>query len=171
MRRVLVLLLLGLALGAGAPREALLAEARRVMASARYCALLSTGADGRISARAMDPLPPDADFAIWLATNPASRKVRELAGSPRATLYYFDGKSGSYASLQGRIRRVQDRASLEAHWKEEWKPFYGDRWKDLVLLKFEPERLELSSPAEGLGPDKATWAPQSVAFPPGKTNE
>ncbi len=164
MRCALVLLLLSLSAQAEPPRGALLAEARRVMASARYCALLTTGTDGRISARAMDPLPPDPDFEVWLATNPASRKVREVAGSPRATLYYFDEMRGSYASLQGRIRVVEDRAAKEAHWKDEWKPFYGDRWQDLVLLRFVPERLEVSSPAEGLGPDKGTWAPQSVEF-------
>jgi general stress protein 26 len=172
MHRALALILVSLAgMAAVPPRADLLAEARRVMVAARFCALLTSGEDGRISARTMDALPPDPDFVVWIATNPKSRKVGELRRNPKVTLYYFDEKTSSYASLQGRAQLVDDPAAKEAHWKEQWKPFYKERGAGMLLLRIAPERIEVSSPAKGLVSDEATWAPPSVEFEPGKKPE
>jgi len=172
MRRFLVLLLVSLAgMAAVPPRADLLAEARRVMEAARFCALLTSGDEGRISARTMDALPPDPDFVVWIATNPKTRKVGELRRNPKVTLYYFDEKTSSYICLQGRAKLVDDPAAKAAHWKEQWKPFYKDRGAGLLLIRVQPERIEVSSSTHGMAPDEATWAPVSVEFGPGKNQE
>jgi general stress protein 26 len=165
MRRALLLLCISLAgMAAGPPRADLLTEARRVMEAARFCAFATAGEDGRISTRTMDALPPDKEFVVWFATNPKSRKVGELRRNPKVTLYYFDEKTSSYVCLQGRAQLVDDPAAKAAHWKEEWKPFYKDRGSDLLLIRIQPEKLEVSSTAKGMTPDEATWAPVSVDF-------
>ncbi|MCA1733781.1 MAG: hypothetical protein LC732_09280 [Acidobacteria bacterium] len=38
--------------------------------------------------RVMDPASPDARMAVTLMTNPASRKVAQIARDPRVTLFY-----------------------------------------------------------------------------------
>lgn len=168
MRRALCLLLGSLAVQAALPREDLLKEARRVMEAARYCALVSHGQDGRISARTLDPFSPDADFVVWITTNPQSRKVGEIRRDPKVTLYYLDEKTSAYVSLQGRAMLVDAPGAMAEHWKEAWAPFYKDRPRGLALLRFQPERIEVSSPASGIGSDEATWAPQVAELKPGK---
>src|SRR5687767_9182648 len=74
-------------------REALISAAREIMTTTRYCALITTGRNGRSHARTMDAFAPEADMTVWLATNPRSRKVNEIRRNPKVTLYYFDRES------------------------------------------------------------------------------
>src|SRR5215472_4849456 len=67
-------------------REKLISTAREVMKTARYCALITTGDQGRTNARTMDAFAPDENMIVWLATNPLSRKVAEIRRRPRVTL-------------------------------------------------------------------------------------
>jgi hypothetical protein len=53
-------------------RDKLLTTAREIIASARYAALITKGANGQINARTMDPFAPAADMVIWFGTNPRS---------------------------------------------------------------------------------------------------
>lgn len=156
--RSLLLILALLTPAWAADRRQILAEARRIMAEARTCTLITHAAGGRLSARTMDPQAPGADFVVWMATNPKSRKAAELRRDPRVTLYYFDEKSAATLSLQGRAALVDDPAAKTLHWKDEWKPFFPDRDASLLLLRVQPERLEVSSPSHGLGNDPVTWA-------------
>ena len=115
-------------------REQLLTTATQIMATARYAALITTGANGRINARTMDPFAPAADMVIWFGTNPRSRKVRELRRNPRVTIYYVDPVAQAYVSIQGTARLVNDRAEKARRWKDEWKAFYPDREKSYLLI-------------------------------------
>lgn len=171
MRTLLVLLLAAFPVLAAPPREDLLAEARRVMVAARFCALITHGTEGGLSARTMDALPPDPEFVVWIVTNPKSRKVAEIRNNPEVTLHYFDEKTSAYVSLQGRAELVDDPAAKRAHWKEEWKPFYKDRDAGAQLLRVIPSRLEVSSSAKGLASDETTWAPPSLVFGSRKSRE
>jgi general stress protein 26 len=56
-------------------RTAILEAARDVIDNARYCSLVTVGSDGHPQARMVDPLSPDADFTMWIATNPLTRKT------------------------------------------------------------------------------------------------
>lgn len=145
-------------------REQLLTTAKEIMATARYAALITTGANGRINARTMDPFPPDADMVIWFGTNSRSRKVRELRRNPRVTVYYIDPAAQAYVSIQGTARLVNDRAEKARRFKDEWKAFYPDREKSYLLIAVKPERLEVISVKAGLTGDPNTWAPHTVIF-------
>ena len=149
---------------AGTSREQLLTTAREIMATARYAALITTGANGRINARTMDPFAPGADMVIWFGTNSKSRKVRELRRNPRVTIYYLDPVAQAYVTIQGTVRLVNDRAEKARRWKDEWKAFYPDREKSYLLIAVKPERLEVISVKAGLTGDPNTWAPHTVIF-------
>ena len=56
---------------AGADRAAVLRAAKEVIQKARYCSFITLGEDGQPQARIVDPLGPDDDMTIWVATNAA----------------------------------------------------------------------------------------------------
>lgn len=149
---------------AGTSRQELLTAAREIMATARYAALITTGANGRINARTMDPFPPTAEMEIWFGTNPRSRKVRELRRNPRVTIYYVDPIAQAYVTILGTARLVNDPREKARRWKDEWKPFYPDREKSYLLIAVTPERLEVINVSKGLNGDPITWNPHTVTF-------
>ena len=107
--RALAVAVASVFLGAGLQQpdpepDRIVEAARAVMAAARYCALITLDADGAPQARTMEPFPADDDFTVWMATNKSTRKVRELANDPRATLYYLDAQGGAYVTLTGVAR-------------------------------------------------------------------
>lgn len=146
-------------------RDALIAAAREIMISTRYCALITTGRTGRAHARAMDAFAPEADLTVWLATNPRSRKVTEIRRNPKVTLYYFDRESAAYVTIYGTARLVNDRAEKQRRWKDDWKAFYPDRDKSYLLIKVTPHRLEVVNINKGVVGTSPTWQPLSVDFP------
>jgi general stress protein 26 len=136
--------------------------ARRIMTAARYCALVTMGEDGRPRARTMDPFPPDDGFVVWMATNPRTRKVREIRRDRRVTLYYYDAEARGYVTLFGTARLVDDPEEKARRWKPGWEAFYPDRDRSYLLIEVTPERLEISSPADGIDNDPVTWLPRSI---------
>ena len=149
-----------------AGRDATLRAAREVALKARYATLVTNGPDGQPQARIVDALGPDADFAVWIGTNPATRKVAELAKDPRVTLNFFDAAGPAYVTLVGTAAVVTDPEVKAVHFKDEWGPFYKDKFRgaDFVLLKFVPARLEVVSQAHGLVNDPKNWRPVTVEF-------
>ena len=55
-------------------REELLGIAREVVAGASFVSLATVDEDGHPAVRAMDPLPPEDDWVVWLATNPPAAR-------------------------------------------------------------------------------------------------
>jgi general stress protein 26 len=147
-------------------RATLLAAAREVMQTARYCAFVTFGPDGRAQARAVDAFAPEQDMTVWVATKPATRKVAEVRKDPRVTLYYYEPKGPGYVTLLGDAQVVDDPAEKAKRWKEEWASFYSDRNRgaDYVLLRVRPRRLEVVSYGKGLLGDPVTWRPFEVVF-------
>ena len=135
--------------------------ARRVVAAARYATFATVDGSGQPQARTVQPLLPDAGWRVWFATNPRTRKVREVAQQPRVALHYFDHATESYVAITGRARVVTDRRSKDAHWDPAWNAFYKNRDTDVVLIVVEAARVEVVSPALGVNSDEATWRPQS----------
>ncbi len=150
-----------------AERSAILKAARDVSSKARYATFVTIGPDGQPQARIIDPIGPDAEFAVWVATNPATRKVADLARDPRATLQFFEASLPAYVTLVGTASLVADPEVKALHWKDDWGPFYKDKFRgaDFVLLKFVPKRLEIVSQSHGLVNDPKTWRPVSAEFP------
>jgi len=55
--------------------DSLLNAALDIIEVTRYCALITTGSEGEIHVRTMDPFLPERDMTIWFGTNKNSRKV------------------------------------------------------------------------------------------------
>lgn len=155
-----------LASAQGPTREALIAAARDIMTSARYCSVLTVGGDGRPQARVVDTFAPEADMTVWFATNPASRKVADLRRDDRVTLHCFDARApeNGYVTLFGRGRLVDDPAEKAKRWKPGWEAFWPDRGAGYLLVAITPERLEVVSPKRGIDGDPRTWQPPGVLF-------
>lgn len=145
-------------------KEQLIASAREIMATARYCALITLDSSKRPQARTLDPFPPDANMVVWLGTNPRSRKVTEIRRNPRVTLYYFDPEGQAYVTISGIARLVNDPKEKARRWKDEWKDFYPDRTKDYLLIVVKPDKLELVNVTKGIIGDPKTWRPPTVNF-------
>lgn len=136
--------------------------ARRIMAAARYCTLVTLGDDHRPQARIVDPLGPDESFAIYIATNPLSRKVGEIRRDPRVTLLYFDTARLGYVTVIGEAREV-DEAGKRSHHKNEWQPFFPrEKPAAYILYRVNVQRLEVVSAKDGLSGDPTTWRPEIV---------
>ena len=148
-------------------REEIIAAARDVIQKARYCSLTTVGGDGHPQARIVDPLGPDPDFTMWIATNPLTRKVREIRRNPRTTLLCFDTATSSYVTIVGRASLITDAASKQKHWKADWAPIYpkGPRDDGFVLIRVTPTRLEIVSESRGMVGDPTTWLPLAIEFP------
>jgi PPOX class probable F420-dependent enzyme len=150
------------------PASVILAAAREIMKTARYCSLVTLDAAGQPQARIVDPFPPEDKLAIWIATNPATRKVREIRADPRVSLIYFDPKGPAYVTVIATAEVVEDPAEKARRWKEDWARFYVDRNRgsDYVLIRVKPTRLEVVSEAHGLINDPKTWRPPAVDLEP-----
>jgi general stress protein 26 len=144
--------------------EQLIVTAREIMATARYCALITLDSSGRPQARTLDPFPPDENMVVWLGTNPRTRKVAEIRRDPRVTLYYFDPEGQAYVTISGIARLVNDPKEKAKRWKDEWKDFYPDRAKDYLLIVVKPEKLEVVNVTKGIVGDPKTWKPPTVNF-------
>ena len=145
-------------------REKLIATAREIMVTARYCALITLDSSGRPQARTLDPFAPDENMVVWLGTNPRSRKVAAIRRNPRVTLYYFDRESQAYVAITGIARLINDSKAKLKWWKDEWQAFYPNRTKDYLLIRVEPEKLEVVNVKKGIVGDPHTWKPPSVTF-------
>lgn len=145
-------------------RETLISAAREIMNTTRYCALITTGRNGRAQARTMDAFAPEADMTVWLATNSRSRKVAEIRRNPKVTLYYFDRESAAYVTIYGTARLVNDKNEKAKRWKEDWKTFYPDRERDYLLIEITPEKLEVVSVNKGIVGDERRWQTPTVNF-------
>ena len=148
-------------------RNQVLSAAREVMQKARYCSLVTIGADGHPQARIVDPLGPDDAFTVWVATNPLTRKVAEVKRDPRVTLICFETGSESYVTVLAQASIVTDPDEKARRWKNEWTPFYsrGAAGDDVTLIRLAPRRLEIVSVARGMAGDPKTWRPLAVEFP------
>lgn len=151
----------GQAPAAPSGRAAIVKAAADVMQRARYCALVTIGADGQPQARVVDAFAPEDDLTVWIATKPVTRKVEQIRADPRVTLFYFDPGGPDYVTLLGTAELVTDPAAKKAHWKKEWAGFYKDenRGDDYLLIKVRPRRLEIVSARHGIAGDPATWRP------------
>lgn len=166
---LLLPVLLAVADAQGSPRAAakpsLEQNARRIVASVAYPTFITTDLTGRPQARTVQPQQPDSAWTVWFATNPRTRKVREITRDPRVVLHYFDQPTLSYVALIGRARVVRDRATKDAHWTTAWNAFYADRDTSVVLIAVTAERLEIVSTTLGITGDAATWRPPTVRLP------
>ncbi len=147
-------------------RATVIAAATDIIQKAHYCTFITVDADGQPQARIVDPIAPDADFTIWFATNPLTRKVDQVRRNPQVTLSCFDAGTSSYVTLLGRGSLVTDVDEKQRHWKNEWAAIYpnGAKGDDFMLIRIAPARLEVVSESRGLVGDAKTWLPLTIDF-------
>jgi general stress protein 26 len=144
-------------------RDSILMAAREIMAASKMCGFVSM--DGKNpQIRTMDPFQPEVDFTIWLATNPASRKVKQLKRNSNVALYYADPSENGYVTVYGKAILVNDSIEKARHWKEEWNPYYPNRDTQYLLIKVVPSYLEVINYKRDLKGDPKTWQPVKVVF-------
>ena len=132
------------------------------MKAARYATFVTIGTKHQPQARIVDPLEPDETMTVYVATNPRSRKVREIRDDPRVTLLYFDAGRPAYVTLIGHARPV-DTPEKRTHVKTEWAQFFPpDKPESYVLYRVEVTRVEVVSSKDGLPGDPTTWRPEIV---------
>lgn len=145
-------------------RERILSVARDIIKAARFCTLVTLGEKGQPQARIVDPVEPDAAFAVYFATNPKSRKVAQIRKDARVTLLYFDAARAAYVTLVGKAAEVTG-ADKATHRKTDWNEFFAaDRPNSYVLYRVIPIRAEVVSAKDGLIGDPTTWRPEIVEF-------
>ncbi len=145
-------------------RDELIAGARELIATQKYCALITLDETGAPSVRTMNPFPPEDDMTVWIATNDRSRKVREIRRDPRVTLYYSDHQQAlGYVSIAGRAVLVDDMKEITKRKRAYWDTAFPGL-KHLVLIKVDPERLDILYYKKGILADPETWRTPSVEF-------
>lgn len=149
-------------------RDAILKAARAIAGEARYATLVTIDPSGQPHSRIVDPFPPDPDFAIWIGTHAATRKLAHIAANPRVTLLYFDPPRQHYVSVLGSATIVRERAERLRRFKPEWKGFYanGAEGDDYVLITITASRLEVVAESLGMTNDPATWRPVTLDLKP-----
>ena len=146
------------------PRDSLLKVSRAIVDSARCRVLITVDEYGKPHAREMDPFAPEDDMVIWLGTNPQTRKVKQIQNNPNVSVFYYDPKTFSYVSIEGKALLVNDSDQKLKHWKDYWKVYYPDREKDFILIKVIPDRLEVVSFQYNLFWKTVSYMPHSVDF-------
>lgn len=146
----------------GAVDTKLESVARKIIAEVRYAGFTTIDSLGYPNTRTMDALPPSDHFEVWLATNPASRKVRQIKNNSAVALYYSQSEKGNYVTLIGRASLIDDPESKAKHWRDEWEEFYPTK-QDMLLIKVEPIRLEVVSYEHGIISESKDWkAPETI---------
>lgn len=148
--------------------DSLVVAARVIMASARYCTLVTLDKTGRPQVRTMDPFAPDDEMVVWFGTNRRSRKVEQILSDPRVALHYLAPSGAGYVSISGRARIVDDPSETARYWKDEWESFYTNKEADYVLIAVKPESLEIVDYSRGIVGDSETWKAPSVQFDSGR---
>lgn len=147
-------------------RSAILTAARTIMANARYATLVTINGNAPADARIVDPFAPEDELTIWFATNAASRKVAELKKDRRVTLLYFDAANKGYVTVKGTATLVTTAAEKAKRWKDEWAGMWSrkNEGDDYVLVRVDPDTIEVVSVALGMINDPATWRPVTLTF-------
>jgi general stress protein 26 len=139
-------------------------DAAREIMTAGTCTLVTVNNLNQPYARVMDPLDPDKNFVVWLATNPRSRKILHIDTNPNVVLHYVDQVDNGYVLLYGKAELVRDSTLFNDHWKPEWNQFYRNKNTDCVLIKVVPTRLEVIHYMAGITGDSLTWQPTVITF-------
>ena len=145
-------------------RADLIAAAREIMTAQQYCALITLDEDSRPTVRTMNPFPPEDDMTVWIATSTLTRKVQHIRRDPRVTLYYADhSKATGFVAITGRAVLVDDRAEMIKRKRAYWDSAFPG-FKNLVLIKVIPERMDVLNYKRGALDDSVTWRTPSVEF-------
>jgi general stress protein 26 len=146
------------------PRDTLLAAARDMMVTAKYCALITLDASGHPRARTMNASPPDENMVVWMGTSRLTRKVEEIRNDPRVTLYYAHPEHAGYVTVYGTAALIDDEKEKDKRWKEEYASYFPEGKAGYILIAVTPQRIEVTDYTRGIMGDKKTWRPPAIKF-------
>ncbi len=141
-----------------------LKSARQVIDSAYFATVITITKKGEAKARIMEPFKPEKDFSIMLATNPKTRKIKELKQNNNMTLHYFEKNNPAYVTLIGKATIVNDSITKSKYFKKGWEAFYANRTNAYTLIKFTPKSLEMINIRDGYTGEKEDWKPTIIKF-------
>ena len=143
--------------------QKVLSLARQVIATARYGTLVTIDDEGQPRTRIVDPFPPDDEFVIYVATKPVTRKVEQIRGNDKVSLFYFDADGRNSVSVMGRAKLIED-LDLKQQMRRDADSakIYPDFPDDYLLIKIIPNRVEGLLP--GYRGDRETWVQVGVNF-------
>ena len=111
-------------------------------------------------------MPVYTSNPVWifmdLITNPRSRKIAHLNNNPSVSINFQSKDRKSYVSINGEAELINDISLKTKYWKNEWTPFYSDIENDCVLIKINPQILEIVSSNESISSDPVTWRPLTL---------
>lgn len=109
------------------------------------------------SARYVQPIVEWQDelFTIWVGTLASSRKIAEIRHNPNVTLALGNDSAVANLIIHGKATLHTDIQKKLQVWKPEWKLFFPDGPKDddYIVIRIEPERLELMDIKRGITPE------------------
>jgi general stress protein 26 len=139
----------------------ILEAASEMMKSAGLCFLTTIGENGLPNIRLMQPFLPEADLTVWFGASAFSRKVREIRNDNRAVLAYQLAEENAYITLLGHTQVVDNLELRRRYWMEAWIDFYtgGPASDEYILIRFEPERIEIMNFKRQIHPEPFGLAP------------
>jgi general stress protein 26 len=144
--------------------ETVLQAARQVVQDTSFATLITIDQTGQPKARTVDAFAPGADWVVWIATRPSSRKVTEITQTPQVTVHYYSDALKSYVSLMGEASLVSEIAiKKRMRRSQDSKKLYPNFPDDYQLIRIQPTRLEGILP--GFRGHPKTWEPIGVNFP------
>jgi general stress protein 26 len=81
------------------------------------------------------------DLLIYMTTNTASAKLRQIRGNPRGSVYYSHPKKFQGVLLVGDLEIVDDSSLRRALWSKGWEVYYpgGPDDSDHTVLRMLPK--------------------------------
>ena len=160
---------LALACLLAAPADArdLEAAIRAVVSKDPTAALVTVDAGGQPRVRSVDVRPLDDSLVFWIATKPNTRKVKQIAEHPQVTLYFNVDGEGSYVSVMGHARLVDDAETVKRiSWRkaDARAAFWPEFPRDYLLIEVTPDWIEVIG--EGIQADAETWRPAALELKP-----
>jgi general stress protein 26 len=145
-------------------RDTLISVAREIISETTYCGLVTIDSTGQPQVRTMNPFPLGDDLTIWFATSRNSRKVKEIRNNPKVSVYFADHVNAKgYVSIAGTAEILDDKELLIKMKRAYWEGLPD--WQNIfVLIKIEPETLEVINYKHGINNDPVTFRAPSIVF-------
>ncbi len=92
--------------------------------------LVTLAGDGAIVSRMMATQKRRDGVDMWFVTTADGEKITELRANPEVNISYVDSGSRDWVSVSGTATINQDRATIRAHYKPDWKAWFPDEGGD-----------------------------------------
>jgi len=138
-------------------RDTIILAAMEIIKATNYCALVTIDSTGQPQTRTMNPFPANDQLITWFATSRTSRKVKELKGNPKVSVYFADHVSAKgYVNITGIAEVIDDKELLLKMKRDYWNGI--PNWQDkFVLIKIIPRTIEVINYKHGLNNDPNTF--------------